>query len=63
MEPMNRAGKRVVSLLLTAVLAIAFVALIGALDARFSGPVTTTVTTPATTPNAATDVRTLTSSP
>jgi hypothetical protein len=59
MEPMKRRAKRVVSLLLTAVLAIAFVALIGALDARFSGP----VTTPATTPNAATDVRTLTSSP
>jgi hypothetical protein len=59
MEPMKRAAKRVVSLLLTAVLATAFVALIGALDARFSGP----VATPTTTSNAATDVRTLTSAP
>jgi hypothetical protein len=59
MEPMKRAAKRVVSLLLTAVLATAFVALIGELDARFSGP----VTTPATTTHAATDARTLASSP
>ena len=59
MQSMKRAWKRVVSLLLTAVLATAFVALIGALDARFSGP----VITPATTPHIATDARSLTSTP